>query len=99
MLDDRRQDLVTEGVDVALRFGTLADSSATLSSSQDLASRAGRRADYLGTAPAADRPADLAAHAVIVGPQGVGDWSFRKAGTTASVRIEGRLKIPVLEGA
>ncbi|MFZ0600481.1 MAG: hypothetical protein WAN05_03750 [Roseiarcus sp.] len=30
MLDDRRQDLVTEGVDVALRFGTLAASSATL---------------------------------------------------------------------
>ncbi len=44
-------------------------------------------------------PADLAAHAIIVGPQGVGDWTFRKGGTTASVRLEGRLRITVLQGA
>jgi len=41
----------------------------------------------------------LAAHAIIIGPQGVGEWTFRKGGTTASVRLEGRLRITVLQGA
>jgi DNA-binding transcriptional LysR family regulator len=99
MLDDRRQDLVTEGVDVALRFGTLADSSATLIKLKTWPRALVAAPDYLATAPPLTGPADLAAHAVILGPQGVGNWSFRKAGTTTSVRIEGRLKIPVLEGA
>ena len=44
-------------------------------------------------------PSDLAAHALIVGPQGVRDWTFRKDGAAASIRIEGRLRIPVFEGA
>jgi DNA-binding transcriptional LysR family regulator len=49
--------------------------------------------------PPLNSPADIAAHSVIVGPQGVTDWSFRKGGTATSVRIDGRLKIPALEGA
>jgi DNA-binding transcriptional LysR family regulator len=36
---------------------------------------------------------------VIVGPQGIGDWSFRKGGSVVSVRVEGRLRIPVNERA
>lgn len=54
---------------------------------------------YLETAPPLTKPADLAAHAVIIGPQGAGDWTFRKGGTATSLRLEGRLKIPALEGA
>ncbi len=99
LLDDQRQDLVKEGVDVAFRFGPLADSTATARKLVTWPRALAAAPSYLRTAPALDVPADLAAHAIIVGPQGVGDWTFRKGGTTASVRLEGRLRITVLEGA
>ncbi|HUC19427.1 MAG TPA: LysR family transcriptional regulator [Acetobacteraceae bacterium] len=99
MLDDHRRDLVTEGVDVAFRFGTLTDSTATVRKLKTWPRALVASPTYLKSAPALDTPADLAAHSVIVGPQGVSDWSFRKGGTATSVRIEGRLKIPALEGA
>jgi DNA-binding transcriptional LysR family regulator len=99
MLDDQRQNLVTEGVDVALRFGTLNDSSATVRKLKSWPRLLAAAPAYLQGAPALETPADLAAHAVIVGPQGAADWSFRKGGTATSMRIEGRLKIPALEGA
>lgn len=99
MLDDQRQNLVTEGVDVALRFGTLNDSSATVRKLKSWPRLLAAAPAYLQGAPALHTPADLAAHAVIVGPQGVSEWLFRKGGTATSVRIEGRLKIPALEGA
>ena len=98
-LDDQRQNLVAEGVDVALRFGTLADSSATARKLKTWPRMLAASPAYLKNAPALTTPADLAAHTVIVGPQGVGDWSFRKGGAATSVRIEGRLRIPALEGA
>ena len=99
LLDDQKQDLVKEGVDVAFRFGPLADSTATARKLVTWPRALAAAPSYLRTAPALDVPADLAAHAIIVGPQGVGDWTFRKGGTTASVRLEGRLRITVLEGA
>jgi DNA-binding transcriptional LysR family regulator len=99
MLDDQRQDLVAEGVDVALRFGKLSDSGATVRKLKTWSRILAASPDYLAGAPALTCPADLAAHAVIVGPQGVGDWSFGKGGTATSMRIEGRLRIPALEGA
>jgi DNA-binding transcriptional LysR family regulator len=99
LLDDQRQNLVTEGVDVALRFGTLSDSTATVRKLKTWPRLLAASPVYLANAPRLDTPADLAAHTVIVGPQGVSDWSFRKGGTATSVRIDGRLKIPALEGA
>jgi DNA-binding transcriptional LysR family regulator len=99
LLDDQRQDLVKEGVDVALRFGALADSTATARKLVSWPRALAAAPSYLRTAPALNVPTDLAAHAIIVGPQGVRDWTFRKGGTTASVRLEGRLRITVLEGA
>jgi DNA-binding transcriptional LysR family regulator len=99
MLDDQKQDLVREGVDVAFRFGALADSTATARKLVSWPRALAAAPSYLRTAPALNVPADLAAHAIIVGPQGVGDWTFRKDGTTASVRLEGRLRITVLQGA
>ncbi len=99
MLDDQHQDLVTDGVDVALRFGRLADSTATVRKLKTWPRLLAASPGYLAQAPALDTPADLAAHALIVGPQGAGEWTFRKDGAVTSIRIEGRLKIPVFEGA
>lgn len=99
LLDDDKQDLVKEGVDVAFRFGALADSMATARKLVTWPRALAAAPSYLRTAPPLDVPADLAAHAIIIGPQGVGDWTFRKGGTTASVRLEGRLRIAVLQGA
>ncbi len=99
LLDDEKQDLVKEGVDVAFRFGALADSTATARKLVTWPRALAAAPSYLRSAPALNVPADLAAHAIIIGPQGVGDWTFRKGGTTASVRLEGRLRITVLQGA
>ncbi|MET0308499.1 MAG: LysR substrate-binding domain-containing protein [Sphingomonas sp.] len=99
VLADQRQNLVAEGVDVALRFGTLADSTATARKLISLPRALVASPAYLRTAPPLLVPSDLAAHSVIVGPHGVNDWTFRKSGATSSVRIEGRLRIPALEGA
>lgn len=99
MLDDERQDLVREGVDVAFRFGALSDSTATTRKLVTWPRTLAAAPSYLRTAPALDIPTDLAAHAIIIGPQGVRDWTFRKGGTTASVRLDGRLRITALQGA
>ena len=93
LMNDRHEDLVAEGIDVALRFGTLADSSATarrLGASPRLlvASPA-----YISRAGSPDTPESLANHEVILGPLGVGleSCTFRQGGLTTSVRVEGRL--------
>ena len=45
-------------------------------------------------------PADLAGHAVIVGPGGAGHaWTFIKGGRRASIRVEGRLTTAANKGA
>jgi DNA-binding transcriptional LysR family regulator len=72
MTDDQRQELVTEGLDVALRFGALANSTATarriLAWPRILAaSRA-----YLDRAGIPRTPADLPKHAIILGPASIG---------------------------
>jgi DNA-binding transcriptional LysR family regulator len=99
MLDDQRQNLLVDGVDVALRFGVLPDSTATLRKLARWPRALFASPDYLAAAPPLTHPADLGNHALIVGPQGIGDWSFRQDGTTVSMRLDGRLRIPALEGA
>ncbi len=101
LMDDQRQDLVGEGVDLALRMGFLADSTATarlvgLNPRLLAASPA-----YLERAGAPDTPADLAAHAVVGGPAGLisGGWSFHKDGRTVSVLTEGKVTTNSNEGA
>jgi DNA-binding transcriptional LysR family regulator len=100
IMEDQRQDLVTEGVDVALRFGPLTDSTATarkiLATPRILAaSRA-----YLDKAGSPETPDDLRHHAIILGPGSIrGHWSFRKDDTTTSFQVEGRLSVRGSEGA
>ena len=98
LMNDQRQELVTEGVDVALRFGKLVDSTAT-------ARRLGIVGCLLVASPAylrkhgrPDNPAAIADHSVIVGPVGSGrGWTFQKDGRMTSIRIDGRLLISTNE--
>jgi DNA-binding transcriptional LysR family regulator len=71
LMEDHRQDLLKEGVDVALRFGDLADSSA-------VAKKIGTNHRVLAAAPAyLERagcpagPTDLPRHTVIIGPPAI----------------------------
>lgn len=98
ILDDRIIDLVTEGIDVALRMGELADSSAV---ARRIAS--GRRSviatpGYLRQHGIPLVPADLAAHPAVVYSQLGNSWTFRKQGTEASVVVSGRLRLSAAEG-
>ncbi|ODN65874.1 LysR family transcriptional regulator [Methylobrevis pamukkalensis] len=98
VLDDRVIDLVSEGIDVSLRMGQLADSTAV---ARRLAR--GRRSviatpAYLGRAGTPSVPADLAAHEAIVYSQLESGWMFRKDGTEASVAIRGRIRVSAAEG-
>jgi DNA-binding transcriptional LysR family regulator len=100
LMNDQRQDLVSEGVDVALRFGVLTDSSATarpIARSPRLLAAAPA---YLAQHGAPENPAALAEHAVIVGPAGPGPdvWTFQREGRAVSIRVEGRLTISLNEG-
>ena len=101
LMSDQRQDTVKEGVDVALRLGELADSTATAR----LIARTQRvivaSPTYLKARGAPRTPDDLAAHAAIVGPAGTsaGTWSFQKDGQSVSARINSRLTVTGNEAA
>ena len=101
LMSDQRQDTIKEGVDVALRLGELADSSATarlIGRTQRLVAAS---PTYLKARGMPETPADLAAHAAIVGPAGTsaGTWSFQKDGHSVSVRINSSLTVSFNEAA
>ena len=100
ILDDQRQDLVTEGVDVALRFGALSDSTAVARRITAFPRILAASADYLAKASTPKAPEDLATHTLIVGPLGRGaNWSFQKRRRVTSIRIDGRLSVTLAEGS
>src|SRR5688572_24859466 len=87
LMNDRNQDLVAEGIDVALRFGGLEDSTATarrLGASPRLLVAS---PSYLARAGSPDTPESLANHEVIVGPIGIGldSCTFQRDGRTTTV--------------
>ena len=101
LMSDQRQDTLKEGVDVALRLGELADSSAT-------ARLIGRTQRVIAASPAylkakgkPKMPADLATHTAIVGPAGTspGGWTFQKDGRSVSIRVASRMSVSVNEAA
>ena len=98
ILDDRVIDLVSEGIDVALRMGELADTSAV---ARRLA--IGRRS-VIATPAYLDRhgipvvPADLSAHQAVVYTQLGNAWTFSREGTQASVTVSGRARFSAAEG-
>ena len=101
LMNDQRQDLLGEGVDVALRFGPLSDTSATARKIGTVERLLAASPAYLGKAGTPKLPADLADHMIIIGPVGrdADAWTFRRDNHVVTARVEGRLTISANEGA
>jgi DNA-binding transcriptional LysR family regulator len=101
VLNDEKQDLVGDAVDVALRIGTLADSSAVARKIGVVHRTLAASPAYLAKAGTPLTPSDLTDFSIIVGPAGRGmeGWIFKKNGKTTSVRVDGRFILNGAEGA
>lgn len=98
--NDRYQDLVTEGIDVAFRFGSLPDSSATARKLMEDPRVLAAAPSYLEEHGTPLVPSDLAQHSVILGPTHLSPtFSFSKDGRVASVRVKSQLTVTINEGA
>jgi len=98
-INDQRQDLVVDGVDVALRLGSLPDSSVVARKLAEAPRVLAASPAYLARRGRPRSPGELASHAVIIGPGGPNAWTFKKSGQTQSLRVEGQLMTAVNEGA
>ena len=100
-LNDRNEDLVAEGIDVALRVGALADSNATARRVGTCPRLLVASPAYLARAGLPDTPESLADHQVIVGPRGIGldSCTFHRNGRATTVHVGGRLTTSVNQGA
>jgi DNA-binding transcriptional LysR family regulator len=100
LISDGADDLVAEGVDMAVRLGRLADSrfgARRLATAPRFVVAAPA---YLAARGVPETLADLARHDCIVGPglSGPTGWSFTHAGAAASVTVEGRVQVASAEG-
>jgi DNA-binding transcriptional LysR family regulator len=89
LIDDARHDLVTEAVDVALRFGVLSDTSAVARRLAEVPTMIVASPAYLKRAGTPKKPSELMDHDVIKSPSGSRQnaWTFKKGGQTTSVRV------------
>jgi DNA-binding transcriptional LysR family regulator len=101
LMNDQRQDLLGDGVDVALRFGALPDTSATARRIGVVQRLLAASPAYLERAGVPKTPADLSDHSIILGPTGTdaGAWTLRRDNHVMTARVEGRLRISANEGA
>ncbi|HEX5657537.1 MAG TPA: LysR family transcriptional regulator [Polyangiales bacterium] len=100
LVDDAKQDLVVEGVDLAFRMGALSDSTALARKLAVWSRVVAASPAYLQRAGTPRVPADLAHHELIVGPpRGARAWSFTRGGEESSVRVAARLAVTVNEVA
>ena len=99
LMNDLRQALISEGVDVAFRFGPLDDSTATARRLGSIQRVLVASPAYLRRAGRPKVPADLSSHALLVGPMAADRWTFEKNGRQVSLRPEGRVVVSANEGA
>lgn len=101
LMNDQRQDLIAEGIDVALRFGALPDSSAVARRVAVARRMLVAAPGYLARAGIPHSPTELTAHSIIFGPPGASAeaWTFNRDGRDVTVRVEPRLRCTVNEGA
>lgn len=100
VLDDRRIDLIEEGVDLAIRAGDLGDSSLVARRIDTTRRLIVGSHDYLAGRRAPKTPGELADHQVITytGYSGPAAWTFRKGSSNLSVTVEGTVRVSAAEG-
>jgi DNA-binding transcriptional LysR family regulator len=98
---DRPIDLVEEGLDVAVRIGPLAESSAVATRVGAVRRIVVASPHYLAQHGTPQTPADLGQHAVVAfsGVAGVERWVFHDANGETSVAIRARLVVTTAEAA
>jgi len=100
LISDRVEDLVAEGVDMALRLGPLADSGFGVR----LLGKAPRLVvaapAYLAKRGTPKTPAELSSHDCIAGPglSGRGGWRFTRSGAVTAIAVEGRVQVATGDG-
>ncbi len=99
ILDDQRQDLVRDAVDIAIRMGKLQDSTATAQRLTSIrrAIVAARR--YIEQAGLPSAPEDLANHRIIGGPAGSAAWQFYRDGLPVAIDVQPHASFNDNEGA
>ena len=100
VLDDSTVDLVSAGIDVALRMGELADSALVAHKIGQARRLVVATPAYFAAAGEPRAPADLAGHrAVLYDRSGDGAaWTFRRGAEAVAVTVAGRLSVTAAEG-
>lgn len=98
ILDDRVIDLVSEGVDIALRMGTMTDSTAVARRIATGGRSVVATPSYLARAGTPKVPTDLLHHHAVTYSQLSDNWTFRRGGKEESVAVRGRLRLSAAEG-
>jgi len=100
LISDRTDDLVAEGVEMALRLGHLPDPGFGARRLATASRFAVAAPAYLAQRGHPRTLADLSGHDCIVGPgfSGRSGWSFRRSGAVTSLTVEGRVKVASAEG-
>ena len=98
LLGDRNIDLIEEGIDVALRIGSLADSTLAARPVGHVRRLWVASPAYLKRHGTPRTPADLAGHEALLGTlRGNTEWQFAGARRGAPPRLNGRLRVDDVE--
>lgn len=100
-LGDRRQDLVRDAVDVAIRLGRLPDSTATAKLIATIPRVIVASPDYLARHGAPETPDDLVGHRIVGGTAAAVPtaWRFERNGEESTIRLEPHFSTDENEGA
>jgi DNA-binding transcriptional LysR family regulator len=101
LLDDKRQDLVREGVDASIRMGRLSDSSATARLLAIIPRVVVASPSYLKRAGTPNAPGDLAGHRIVGGPATLVPtaWAFERDGQSETPELAAHFSTNDNEGA
>ena len=100
VLDDRNIDLVEAGVDIALRMGSLTDSSLTAHKIGQSRRLVLATPSYLAKRGEPRSPTDLVRHQAVIYDQrgGGAAWTFRQGSAETAITLKGRVRVTAAEG-